>query len=52
MERLNRLIDLFSTTENSYVVNELLLLKKDIEIKILNAEIKQIEKIRKKWLKQ
>jgi len=44
MERLNRLIDLFSTTENSYVVNELLLLKKDIEIEILNAEIKQIEK--------
>ena len=44
MERLNRLIDLFGTTENTYMVNELLLLKKDIEIEILNAEIKQIEK--------
>jgi len=31
MERLNRLIDLFKTLDNAYVVNELLLIKKDIE---------------------
>lgn len=31
MERLDRLIDLFETLDNSYVVNELLLVKKDIE---------------------
>ncbi len=31
MERLDKLIDLFETLDNSYVVNELLLIKKDIE---------------------
>lgn len=31
MERLDRLIDLFETLDNSYIVNELLLVKKDIE---------------------
>lgn len=31
MERLDKLIDLFETLDNSYVVNELLLVKKDIE---------------------
>ncbi len=31
MERLDNLIDLFETLDNSYVVNELLLIKKDIE---------------------
>ena len=31
MERLDKLIDLFETLDNSYVVNELLLIKKDME---------------------
>ncbi len=31
MERLDKLIDLFETLDNSYVVNELILIKKDIE---------------------
>ena len=32
MERLDNLIDLFETLENVYVVNELLLIKKDITV--------------------
>ena len=31
MERLDNLIDLFKTLDNAYVVNELLLVKKDME---------------------
>jgi len=46
MERLDRLIDLFSTLEKTYVVNELILLKKDIEVEILKAEINQIKVVK------
>jgi len=46
MERLNKLIDLFSTLEKTYVVNELILLKKDIEVEILKAEINQIKVVK------
>lgn len=48
MERLNKLIDLFSITENVYVQKELELLKIEIDILIKDAKIETLKDILKK----
>ncbi len=48
MERLNKLIELFSLTENVYVQKELELLKIEIDILIKDAKIETLKDILKK----
>jgi len=48
MERLNKLIDFFSITENVYVQKELELLKIEIDILIKDAKIETLKDILKK----
>ena len=48
MERLNKLIDFFSITENVYVQRELELLKIEIDILIKDAKIETLKDILKK----
>lgn len=48
MERLNKLIELFSITENVYVQRELELLKIEIDILIKDAKIETLKDILKK----
>ena len=42
-KRLKRLKDLFSTTDNVYVQHQLEILESEIEMSILDAEIKVIK---------
>lgn len=44
-ERLQKLIDLAETMEHTYYLNELKMLKIEIEISIINAESNQIKKL-------
>lgn len=46
-KRLNRLIDLFKTTNNTYVSNELELLKAEINIAITEAKIEVYKTVNK-----
>ena len=48
MERLNKLIEFFSITENVYVQRELELLKIEIDILIKDAKIETLKDIIKK----
>jgi len=48
MERLNKLIEFFSITENVYVQRELELLKIEIDILIKDAKIETLKDILKK----
>jgi hypothetical protein len=50
MDRLEKLIDLFESSENVYILNELKLLKTEINTLVLDTQIETLKNLKKELI--
>jgi len=50
MDRLDKLIDLFESSENIYILNELKLLKTEINTLVVDTQIETLKNLKKELI--
>jgi hypothetical protein len=50
MDRLDKLIDLFESSENVYILNELKLLKTEINTLVVDTQIETLKNLKKELI--